>query len=175
MPTIVFTDGNGEEVARMKDRSAGGLSKQINEIADTHNRAPKWAEDQGKALEAGKSSDQPAALIFLDESPQSETAEKFLGEQALAELYPKFSWSRTRLTVKSEEAKKLGLTRLPALWIVDPRVEDPFAKPLKKISLPKAGKDLKSELSGVLKSWKPAEKKEGEGEKKGDEGAEGEK
>jgi hypothetical protein len=136
------------------------MTKQINEIADSHNRAPKWAADQSAALEAGKSADQPAVLVFVDASPKSEIAEKLLGDQALSELYGKFSWSRASLTVKSDEAKKIGLTTIPSMWVID------FAKPLKKISLPKQGKDLKGELSGVLKSWKPAEKKEGESEKK---------
>ena len=58
---------------------------------------------------------------------------------------------------KSDDAKALGLSALPAMWIVNVRVEDPKARVVKKVTLPKSGAALKTELAAVLKSWKKDE------------------
>ncbi len=179
IPAMVFLDPEGNEIGRMKDRSSAGLIAQIDEAIAKHGRAPKFAESREKAIEDAKSADKPVAIYFAEESPKSEMAEKLFGELPLKDMYEPFVWVKEKLSVKSDEAKKIGLSTLPALWVIDPRADDPYAKPLKKIGLPKAGAGLKGELAPILKAWKPADKKpEGktpeDGEKK-DGGMEGDK
>jgi len=161
IPDLRYFDPDGNEVGKMSDRSAGGMIKQINEIADKFNRAPKWAEDQDKGFDAARADGKPAIVYFGDASPKSQMSEKAFGELPLAELLGKFVWIKKSMDWKSDDAKKLGVSG-PALWVVDPKAEDPFAKPLKKLGLPKAGAALKGELGPILKSWKsePAPKKE---------------
>jgi len=153
-------DPDGKEVDRFRGKTGADLVTQINEIADKYNRAPKWAEDQAKALEAGKSGDKPVALFFHDDSQKSQLAERFLGEQALTPVYEKFEWAKVPMDIKGDEAKKLGLTALPALWVVDAKAEDPLGKPLKKFALPKSGTSLKGEMEALLKASKSGDKED---------------
>jgi hypothetical protein len=150
-PTFIFIGPDGKKVGDAS-RDAGTLIKQIDETAGKWNRAPKWAESEEAAAAQAKESSKPLVIFFRDDKPKSEMAANEFGDKGLSELYEKAAWVVKTLEVKSDEAKALGITALPAVWIVDPRVDDAKARILKKSS-PKAS-TLKSDLAGVLKSWK---------------------
>lgn len=159
MPTILFLGPEGTKVDNLKGADAKSIIQQINAVADKHNRAPKWAEDQEKGIEAARTDAKPVLMYFHDDGPKSQAAEKAFTDPAVADFYDKFVWIKRAIDMKSKEAKELGVTG-PTLWIVDGREENPLAKPLKKYSLPKGG--LKGEFTSFLKTWKaePMPKKE---------------
>lgn len=160
MPTVLFLDSEGKKVADLKSREASDVMEQMNEIADKHNREPKWAETEDAAFSAGKEEQKPVLIFFHDNGPKTEPASKAFGELPLADLLDRFVWVKKSVDAKSDEAKKLGLSSsLPALWVVDPQAEEPMSDPLKKIRLPKSGANLKSELTSALKSWEKKHKK----------------
>jgi len=156
-PTIKFLKPDGTKVSD-GGRDSAGLIKQINETAEKFNRAPKWAESVETATAKAKEETKPVVVFYRDGGAKSDSALEAFGAQPLAELYDKLVWVQKTIDPKSDEAKTLGITAVPALWVVDPRIEDPKGAVLKKIALPKGGAALKTDLAAILKSWK----KEGE-------------
>ena len=152
-PTILFLSPDGKKVGE-GGRDSAALIKQIGEVAEKHARAPKWAASEEAAVAAAKEGSKPLVIVYRDDKPNSERALVEFGALSLAELYDKAVWVQRKLDLKSDDAKGLGIASLPALWVVDVRVEDPKARVLKKVSLPKAGSALKSELGSLLKGWK---------------------
>jgi hypothetical protein len=134
---------------------AGALIKQIGETAEKYNRAPKWAENEETALKAAKEEQKPLVIYYRDDKPKSELGEQEFSAQPLAELYDKAVWVQKTLDVKSDDAKALGISSLPAVWIIDARLDDAKARILKKSS-PK-GATIKTDLAAILKSWKKDE------------------
>jgi len=161
-PTMFFLKPDGSKVGE-GGRDSAGLIKQFNDIAEKYNRSPKWLNSIETATAAAKEESKPLVVVYRDDKPKSDSAIEAFGAQPLAELYDKFAWVQQTIDLKSDEAKTLGITALPALWVVDPRVEDSKSATLKKLPLPKAGTALKTELAAILKSWKkeaPAAKEE---------------
>ncbi|HEY3225471.1 MAG TPA: hypothetical protein VGK61_00585 [Planctomycetota bacterium] len=165
-PTLLFLKPDGAKVA-VGGRDSAGLIKQFNEIAEKYNRAPKWAESMETATAKAKEESKPLLVVYRDGGAKSDAAVDGFSAQPLAELYDKFVWVQKTLDPKSDEAKALGITAVPALWVVDPRIEDSKGATLKKIALPKAGAALKTELGGLLKSWKKEEPAKEEPKKDG--------
>ncbi len=151
IPDVVFLSPAGEKVGKLADRSAKGFEKQLAEVAAKHARSPKWAADRAAALADATERKAPALLFVADESPASALAERSFGELPLADLLGKVAWAKEKMSVK--DAKALGLTRLPALLVLDPAKEDPAAAPVKKFALPVETNALKMQLSALLKTW----------------------
>ena len=168
-PSFFFIDPTGKKVGNAS-RDSASLIKQIGETAEKYNRAPKWSESLDSATEAAKKGDQPLVIVYRDAKPKSDAAVQEFNAEPVAELYGKATWVQHTFDVKSDEAKAMGITSLPTLVIVDPRVEDAKARILKKTSTIKSS-SIKSDLAAVLKAWKKAEgsteapKEEGEKEK----------
>lgn len=140
--------------------SAEVLAKEIKEVVAKHNRTPAWSEDEETAVATAKEEQKPLVLVYKDDTVKSDQAIPEFNVLPLAELYEKAVWLQRKIDVKSDEAKALGITSVPVLWIVDVRVADPQARVLKKVPLPKAGAGIKADLAGVLKTWKAEGKKE---------------
>jgi hypothetical protein len=153
-PQIFFLSSDGKKVAE-GGRSSDGLIKQIDEIAQKYNRSPKWAESEESAVKTAKEEQKPLVVYYRDDKARSEQALQEFNLLPVADLYGKAVWVQRTIDVKSDEAKALGITSVPAVWIVDARVDDAKARVLKKIA-PKAG-TLKTELGAILKSWKKNE------------------
>jgi len=153
-PTFIFVGPDGKKVGDAS-RDAGALVKQIGETAAKFNRAPKWAENEETALKAAKEGQLPLVVYYRDDKPKSEQAELEFSAQPLAELYDKAVWVQKTLDVKSDEAKALGISSVPAVLILDARIDDAKARILKKSS-PK-GATIKTDLASILKSWKKGE------------------
>ena len=152
-PTLIFVDPTGKKVGT-GDRGSATLIKQIGETLEKFTRAPKWSDSVEAAADEAKKDQKPLVVVYRDAKPASETALEAFGAQALAEQYGKAVWVQKTLDVKSDEAKSLGISAVPALWIIDPRVDDAKTRVLKKIGLPKPGAAISKELASVLKSWK---------------------
>lgn len=168
-PTIQFLSSDGKLLDE-GTTAAELLAKQINEIAEKHNRTPKWAADEETAVTAAKEEQKPLVLVYRDDKAKSDQAMADFCVLQLAEMYEKVVWLQKTIELKSDEAKSLGIDALPVMWIVDARVSDFSARVLKKVPLPKPGTGIKSELAGVLKTWKKTEgAKETKEEKKEDE------
>lgn len=162
-PTLIFVDSTGKKVGT-GGRDAAGLIKQFTETAEKYGRAPKWAESEESASGDAKKDAKPLVVFYRDDKAKSESAEQEFSDKGLAELYDKAVWVQKTIDLKSDEAKKLGITALPAIWIIDARVDDAKARVLKK-SAPK-GATIKSDLAAILKTWK---KDEGSTEKPAEE------
>jgi predicted DsbA family dithiol-disulfide isomerase len=155
-PTFIFIGPDGKKVGDAS-RDAGALIKQIGDVAAKYNRAPRWAESEETAVARAKEEQKPLLIVYRDDKPKSEQAVGEFSAQALVEFYDKAVWVQKTIDVKSDEAKALGITSVPALWILDPRIDDAKAQVLKKLGLPKGGAAIKTELASVLKTWKKAE------------------
>jgi hypothetical protein len=153
-PSFFFVGPDGKKVLEAT-RDAGGLIKQIGEVATKYNRAPKWAESEEAALKSARENQKPLVIFYRDAKPNSERAETQFSDQKLAELYEKAEWVQKTIEVKSDEAKALGITSVPAVWIIDARVDDAKARILKKSS--PAAATLKTDLGAILKAWKKDE------------------
>jgi hypothetical protein len=148
-PTLIF--GSSEQVER-----PGGtpLAHQAVRRNRTGTRAPKWAENEETATKAAKGARCPRHL-HRDDKPKSEQAVPEFSAQPLAELYDKAIWVQKTIDLKSDEAKTLGLSSLPAVWIIDVRIDDAKTRVVKKSS-PK-GATIKTDLAAILKTWKKDE------------------
>jgi hypothetical protein len=155
-PTIQFLSSDG----KLLDTGSTGaelLAKQIHEIADKNNRYPKWAETEEAAVAAAKEEQKPLLIVYRDDKAKSDQAIPEFSVLPLAEYYEKVVFVQKTLDLKSEEAKTLEIDALPVLWILDVRVEDPKARVLKKVPLPKPGTGIRTDLAAVLKTWKKTE------------------
>src|SRR5688572_17106543 len=117
-PTFIFIGPDGKKVGDAS-RNAEALVKQIGEVAEKYNRAPKWAGSEEAAIAMAKEEQKPLVILYRDDKPKSEQAESEFSAQPLAELYDKAVWVQKTIDVKSDDAKKLGITSVPALWIID--------------------------------------------------------
>ena len=151
-PTFIFIGPDGKKVGDAS-RDATTLVKQIGETAEKYNRSPKWAENEETGTGTARQEQKPLVVFYRDDKAKSEAAEQEFNAQAVAEFYGKAVWVQKTIDLKSDEAKTLGLTALPALWIVDARVDDAKARVLKKTGTIKAA-TLKTDLAAILKSWK---------------------
>lgn len=161
-PTFIFVGPDGKKV-QDASRDAGALVKQIGEVATKYNRAPKWAESEEAALKSAKADQKPLVVYYRDDKPRSEAGEQEFSAQPLAELYEKAVWVQRTIDAKSDEAKALGVTTLPAVWIIDARVDDAKARILKKSSV--KGATIKTDLAAILKTWKKDEESKEEPKK----------
>jgi len=170
-PTVLFLQPDGSKIGTANQDSSG-LVKQVDEIVQKHGRAPKWVNSETEAADEAKKDGKPLLVFYRDDAAKSDNALKEFGTLPLSELYGKAVWLVKRIDPKSEDAKTLGITAVPVLWVVDPRIEDSKGAVVKKIALPKAGAALKGELSAIVKGWKKDEapKEEPKEEKKEDEG-----
>jgi hypothetical protein len=153
-PTLIFVDPAGKKVGT-GTRDSAGLIKSFNEISEKYGRAPKWAENEETALKAAKEEQKPLVVYYRDDKQKSEQALSEFSVQPLAEFYDKAVWVQKTLDVKSDEAKALGISAVPAVWIIDARLDDAKARVLKKSS-PK-GATIKTDLEAILKAWKKME------------------
>ena len=154
-PTFIFIGPDGKKVGDAS-RDAASLVKQIGETAEKYNRSPKWAESEEAAVAKAKEDQVPLVVVYRDDKPKSDAAIQEFNAVAVGELYPKAIWVQKTINLKSDEAKTLGLTALPAMWIVDARVDDAKARVLKKVAAIRSA-SIKSEVESVLKSWKKSE------------------
>lgn len=165
-PTVLFLKPDGSKIGTA-NQDTTGLIKQIDEMLQKYGRSPKWMNSETEAAAEAKQDAKPLLVFYRDDGPKSDAAEKEFSTQPVSDLYGKAVWLVKRIDPKSDEAKALGITVVPAMWVVDPRIEDSKGAVVKKIALPKAGAALKSELSAVVKGWKkddaPKEEKKDEG------------
>lgn len=151
-PTIVFLDPDGKEVGKLGDRSPDAVVRQFAELAEQHSRAAAWL-DWDKAVEKGKEERKPVAFLFTTPKPDSEALETAIGDDGLKDLREKFVFGKS--DVKSDLAKKFkvhGSTQ-PVLFVVDPNLEKPEEKVIKKWTGKKSVKDLKKDLEAGLKKF----------------------
>jgi len=128
MPTILFLDAEGKQVGSLGDRSAGGVEKQLTEIASKHSRAPQWIAGADAAVTVAKDGSKPGVLVFVDDKPKSQLFLKIFSDPAMAALYEKASFGKVEFKKDSEECRKWKVTEAPVCLIVDPADE---SKPLK--------------------------------------------
>ncbi|HTF58133.1 MAG TPA: thioredoxin family protein [Planctomycetota bacterium] len=155
-PQVFFLKPDGTK-ATEGSREAGELIKQIDDTVGKFSRSPKWVESEETAAAQAKEEGKPLVIVYRDDKAKSDAALAEFGALPLAALYDKAVWVQRTIDPKSDDAKALGLSALPAMWIVNVRVEDPKARVVKKVTLPKSGAALKTELAAVLKSWKKDE------------------
>ncbi|MBI4563457.1 MAG: hypothetical protein HY716_02020 [Planctomycetes bacterium] len=152
-PTVVFTDPEGGEVARMTARDAESLAKQISEMAAKHSRSVPWVESLEAALETAKKESKPLAIFFCDGKKDAEETEASLAADPVRSLHEKLVFIKHEITKDCETCKAYRITWGSNLIIVDPSTEDIAKALISKITGGKSPKALKSALDAALKKW----------------------
>jgi len=156
MPTILFLDPDGKEVARLKGRDAKSVEAQFKEVAGKYGRNPKCLKEYAPAVTRAKDEGKPLAVFFHDDKPGSQAYAKALDDESLKELYEKIVFVKIEAKKGAPEVKQYNVTSPPIIYVVDPAAEKPESKPYRKIYGQKTTRELKSNLEEALKK---AEKK----------------
>lgn len=152
-PTVIFVDSDGKEVAKLGGREADAVAKQFEDVAAQYSKAAafveSWDDASAQAKEAGKT----VVLFFSNGKADAEALEAAIGDDLLKDLQEKFVWCKVKLDSKSDLCKKFKVSgsSQSVLMVVDPSVEKPEDKPLKKWSGKKSAKELKKDLEAILK------------------------
>jgi len=114
-PTVVFADPEGDEVEKLRGRSAQAVRSQILSVIEAH-AAPTMRElglDEGLALAAEE--DKVLAVVFADEVEAADAVAMLIGHEAMDGLRDRFVWIRRPIENdegrRSAEAKDLGARR----------------------------------------------------------------
>jgi hypothetical protein len=172
-PTVIFTDSEGNEVAKLGGRDAASVAGQIEEIAKKYGRT--FIETFEKAVEVAKEGSKPVLMFFATPKGDSIALEQALCDASLKELLEKFAVAKVDIKKDNADCKKFGTGSYtqPAIFVVDPAAEKPEAKPLKKLTGKRGPKELKKELEDALKKYEAAQKETPKDEPKKEEGGMG--
>ena len=151
MPTLLYLDPDGKQVAKMGDRSPAGLKKQFEEIVSTHKRGPKGLESATAAFDAGKTDGKPVVLLFVDAKPKSEMFKKSLGDAAFKGVFDNVAFCEVAWAKDNEDAKKWKVTEVPKMLVIDPT--DGEGKVLKTLTS-NAPKTVKAAIDEAVKKLK---------------------
>jgi len=113
-----------------------------------------WIATTDEAIAASKESARPVLVFLTDGKKDGSDTEKAMRDPAVLELLQGFACVRVAITKDEPVCKKTKITYGCAILVVDPRVEDPLDKPLKKWTGMKSAKKLKEDLGKTLKEWK---------------------
>ncbi|HEX7899686.1 MAG TPA: hypothetical protein VF950_18095 [Planctomycetota bacterium] len=128
---LIFLEPDGEEVYRAEFKDAPALDKAMASAAERcAPRAVAWAAGEGAA---GK----PVVYVFGDAE-----LHKALEDRAISPLHDRLVF--VKASVKSEDAKRFGVTQAPALVVVDK------GEVLEKLAGRKPAKDLRAALLRAL-------------------------
>lgn len=161
-PTAIFIGPDGKEVARLRDRSPGGVKQQVEEVVRQHTR-PTLRTDL--TVEAGVAAAREArkllAVFFADDRAAAENGPVIdaILAPALEQLRGRFVWVKRPLVGEknkaTDEAKAAGARKSPTLVLIDPWAE-PGSKPLKKLDAWKAlQKELEKAVDAAQKAGHP--------------------
>ena len=146
-PTVVFTDPEGKELARLEKRSAEAVIKKIDEVCAQLKGSVSWTESWARAVGQAKDGKKPVVCLFGDDKDDSKKLEEALGDASLKDIREKLVFVKGDL--KSDEARRFEVSGAPVLLIVDPNTE----KPLQKIAGRKTAAELKKEFEESLRKF----------------------
>lgn len=159
-PTVIFTDPKGEVVARMSDRSAGSITKLIDDLAKRYKKKDAKEEEElepvelpfltslEKGLAQGKKEGKLVLAVFGDVSEEAiETARSILHKDN-AKLIAQFVGVQHAIAEDCELCAKYKARRGSLVLVLDPA--DP-ANPLSFIQGKRSAKSLARSLEKVLK------------------------
>lgn len=150
-PTIVFATPEGEEVARVKDRSAAAIQSQIADVAEKHKTVillhPSWE----KALSVAKKEKKPILYLFSTEDKFGKFVEACLLDSSNKKTRERFVLAKGKLTTDSADAQKFKVanSKESVVLILDPREDKPEEKQYRLPSDIESLKDLLSWLHAV--------------------------
>ena len=158
LPAIFYADPDGKVVGKLQDRSAAGVKREFADLVEKHGRFTLWAESMEKGLEKAKKEDKPALVFFTDGKKDSTAVEELFSDGSLRESLEKFVLVRHEIEKGCEVCTRYKTKRGPNILILDPKAEDPAAKPVSKFGKKKSAKDLLKALDYALKRWKKSKK-----------------
>lgn len=136
---------------QLMSREPNGVKKQFEEVAAKSGRPARWHASLAAGLEAARAASKPVAVLFVDAKPASEAYAKALEDKLLEELFGKIVFVKLDVKKDEAEAKKFKVTAAPAIYVIDPALEKPEAKPVARIAGTKTAKDLKKDLDEALR------------------------
>jgi hypothetical protein len=113
-----------------------------------------WRATVDEAVKAGKEESKPVFVWFTDGKKDAADTEKAMRDPGVFELFSKFTCVRVAISKDDPHCKREKIAHGCAILVIDPRTEDPFAKPLKKWTGKRGAKSMKDDLTKVLKDWK---------------------
>lgn len=137
-------------------REPEAVRRQFEEVSAKSGRPTRWHDSVAAGMEAARTTSRPVAVLFTDQKPASEAYLKALEDKLLEDLFDKVVFVKLDLKKDEAEAKKFRATTAPVIYLIDPALEKPEAKPLARIAGTKTAKDLRKDLDEALKK---AEKK----------------
>lgn len=149
-PTVVYTDSEGKQIREMDSRDPSGILREIDGVALKNPGRPTiWQGSLKSALELGKRSKKPVALVLVD--PKADLI------KMTAKLMKDLGDRKTKLLWVLEPARADSLAKYktestPSVLLIDSKTEAASAP----IALKEDGKadDLNKPLDEALKALK---------------------
>ena len=113
-----------------------------------------WRATVEEAVKAGKEESKPVFVWFTDGKKDAADTEKAMRDPQVFELFSRFACVRVAVSKDDPHCKREKIAYGCAILVVDPKAEDPFAKPLRKWTGKRGPRTMKDDLSKVLKDWK---------------------
>ena len=130
-PTVLFTDYQGKEVARLNGRDPASVKAQFEDVVAKHSVKLFMDQDLPAGKSAAKEQQKLLAAVYMDEDPRSaaknDALKAYLLHEEMAEVRGKLHWIRRPLEdedgKKTDEAKEVGASKSPTLILIDPAAE----------------------------------------------------
>lgn len=130
-----------------KDVEAGGKScgTAFALLALSDLKAMRWRTID-EALASGKEQGKRVLVLFTDGKKEAQESEKALADPALGPLLDRFAAARVEIRKDDAACRKAGVSSGCALVVLDSALEDPWSKPVKKLTGRLKVAALKSDL-----------------------------
>jgi hypothetical protein len=153
LPSMVFADPDGKVVAKADDRSPDALIERFREIYEKHAKTIPWVDSPEAGIEAAAKAEKPLLVFFTDGEEASKVTEGSFFHGSVWEHLRGFVMVRHVIERECETCKRFRVTRGPRVYILNPLLEDPVKRPLKKITRRADADDLKKAIEYCLKRW----------------------
>ncbi|MEM7166724.1 MAG: hypothetical protein AAF581_14755 [Planctomycetota bacterium] len=149
-PTVVFTDSEGSETARLAGRDEDSVARQFEEHAKKYTRVTPWLESIDKAVAAGKEANKPVLVFAVDpRHPASAFIETFFAHNISYKTVEKFAISKVAFSKKDKQLKGLKIRKGATVYYLDPNDETLRAR---KVSASDPAK-FKKQLDKLLEKY----------------------
>jgi hypothetical protein len=157
-PTMLFLDPDGKAVGQLGARDPAGIAKQFGDLSAQFRKTIPYAESVEAALAAGKKDGKPVLALFTDKSKDAEETEASLADDALLAALARCVVARHEIAKECELCRRFKAAAGVAVFVLDPRAEDPAAAPLAQMAGKRTAAALKADLEAALKKWEAGAK-----------------
>lgn len=160
-PTVLFTDPEGNVVARMGSRAPGAILAQIESLSEEYPGGAAFLPSVQNGWMKAIKREKPLLIFFTDGGKDAAATEEAFGSKnkELARLLGSFSLVRHEIKKDCDDCKSFRVGWGSTIVMIDPRAKSPTKKPLQKVRGKKTAKELIEPLKSALKEWEKAQKK----------------